>query len=407
VIYLSFFDRFKRNPPNGATWSRMLSGYTPVFSQFGSNIYASDVVQQAISCIVSEIKKLQPRHVRTGDSGRDTSSVNSTIQHALDRPNAWMTTSDFLERIVWSLFLNYNAFIIPTYEETNGERRYTGFYPVQPSQVEFLSSGNALYVMMVFPNGYKTTLPYSEVIHIRYHYSINEYMGGDESGQPDIRALLDTLKTNHNLWQGVSNAMLSSMAVNGIVKYNTLLDKDKTLAAVNEMQELLQSNRSGLLPLDMKAEFIPISHDVKFVDSDTLKFIDEKILRFFGVPLAILTGDYNKDQYEAFSQKTLEPIIVSLAQGFTRTLFTPRELSFGNRIEFYSKDLIYMTTAQKLDMIRLLGDSGTIYENEKRIALGLQPLSELEGVRMMSLNYVSVEDAKQYQLGKLGGAQNE
>ena len=30
------------------TYAQMLNGYTPVFSQFGDNIFASDVVQQAI-----------------------------------------------------------------------------------------------------------------------------------------------------------------------------------------------------------------------------------------------------------------------------------------------------------------------------------------------------------------------
>ncbi len=36
----------------------MLNGYTPIFSQFGNDIYASDVVQQAIVCIVDEMKKI-------------------------------------------------------------------------------------------------------------------------------------------------------------------------------------------------------------------------------------------------------------------------------------------------------------------------------------------------------------
>ena len=39
------------------------------------------------------------------------------------------------------------------------------------------------------------------------------------------------------------------------------------------------------------------------------KFIDEKILRNYGVSLPILTGDYTKEQYEAFYQKALEPLI--------------------------------------------------------------------------------------------------
>ena len=164
-------------------------------------------------------------------------------------------------------------------------------------------------------------------------------------------------------------------------------------------EEKLKNSESGFLPLDLKSEFIPIKHEIQLVDAETLKFIDEKILRHFGVPLCILTGDYTKEQYEAFYQKTLEPIIKSISEAFTKTLFTPRMRSYGNKIIFYPKDLIFMSVSQTLEMVRLLGDSGALYENEKRVAFGLRPLPELNGVRMQSLNYVNVNIANTYQTG--------
>ena len=56
-----------------------------------------------------------------------------------------------------------------------------------------------------------------------------------------------------------------------------------------------------------------------------------------------------------------------------------------------------MNTAQTLAMVNLLGQSGTLFENEKRVAFGYPPLKELEGVRLQSLNYVNVEYAREYQ----------
>jgi hypothetical protein len=162
---------------------------------------------------------------------------------------------------------------------------------------------------------------------------------------------------------------------------------------------MLARSESGFIVTDMATDVTPVQRDIKLVDNDTLKFIDEKILRNFGVPLCILTGDYTKSQYEAFYQKTLEPIIIAVSQAFTKALFTDRECSFGNEIKFYPKDLIFMSVDQTLEMVRLLGDSGSLYENEKRVAFGLKPLPELEGVRMQSLNYVNIEYAKQYQTG--------
>lgn len=417
MIILGWLDKLRRKSTTKTKYADMLNGFTPIFSQFGNNIYASDVVQQAINCIVSEMKKLNPQHVRK--NGSDVVPINSSIQTVLNKPNEIMTTSDFLEKIVWQLMFNYNSFIIPTYyvwtdENTGVEKRhYTGLYPVQPSQVDFIQdASDILYVKFRFANNFETTIPYSSVIHIRHRFSVNEFMGGNEFGQPDNNALLKTLELNNELLQGVSHAMKSSFAINGVVKFKSMIDGGKTEKALKELEQRLRNSESGFLPLDITSEFIPIRREIELVDESTLKFIDEKILRHFGVPLAILTGDYTKQQYEAFYQKTLEPLIIAISQAFTRSLFTSREISFGNEIKLYPKDLIFMSVDQTLEMIRLLGDSGSLYENEKRVAFGLRPLPELEGVRMQSLNYVNSNIASQYQVGQEknsddGGAEDE
>lgn len=400
---MGWLDAILKKINKNTVYAQMLNGYTPIFSQFGDNIYASDVVQQAISCIVTEMKKLNPIHER-GDFG-DSVPVNSDRQKVLLNPNPLMTKSDFLEKVTWMLMLHYNAFIIPVYDvwydnSGNERRNYRALYPVQPATVKFIEdAGGELFLKMRFANNYETTLPYSDVIHLKYRFSVNEFMGGNENGEADYGPLLKTLQINEDLMTGVSAAMRSSFAINGIVKYNTMIDGEKTEAALKELEDKLLHSKSGFLPLDLKADFTPIKREVKMVDAETLEFIDGKILRNFGVSLPILTGDYTPAQYEAFYQKTLEPIIITWSDEFTRVLFSERERSFGNRIKFYPKDLIFMSVDQTLEMIRLLGDSGSLYENEKRVAFGLRPLPELEGVRMQSLNYVNVGIAAQYQVG--------
>ena len=404
---MGWLDKLKRKSPKKQKWAQMLNGYTPIFSQFGTNIYASDVVQQAVKCIVDEMKKLNPTHIRYNRN--DPVPVSGTIQTLLNDPNPVMTTSEFLEKITWLLLLNYNAFILPTYyiytnKDGTQVRVYDGLYPLKPTFVEFIEDeSNRLYVKMRFENNFETTIPYSDLIHIKYNYSVNEYMGGDVSGQPDHKPVLDTLQLNQTLLEGVAKAMKASYAVNGIVKYNTMLDDGKTEAAMQELETKLRNSESGFLPLDLKSEFTPLERSTQLVDEATLKFIDEKILRNWGVPLSILTGDYTKEQYAAFYQKTLEPLIISISQAFTKKLFTRRERAFGNEIRLYPKDLIFMTVDQTLEMVNMLSNTGSIYENEKRVAFGLQPLPELEGKRYMSLNWVDVDIANQYQMNNKTG----
>ena len=404
---MEWFDKFFKRQPKNSKFAPTFDGWMPIYSQFGTNIYASDVVQQALKCIADEMKKLKPAHVRK--NGNDVIPVSSDLQDVLNNPNPLMTTSEFIEKTVWLLLMNYNVFIIPTYytwidDKTGAEKRYyESLYPINPTQVDFIEDASGrLFVKFWFWNGETTTIPYDDVIHIRYNYSLNQYMGGNRFGQPDHEALLGTLDLNNTMLQGIAKAMNASYAVNGVVKYNTLLDDGTTAANVKELERKLKNSESGILPLDLKAEFTPFPRDIKLVDQNTLKFVDEKILRNWGISLPILTGDYTKEQYEAFFQKALEPLITAMSQAFTKKVFTSREKAFGNEVKFYPKDLIFMTITQKIELVNLLSPTGALFENEKRTMFGLMPLSELEGKRYMSLNWVDADMASQYQMGKVG-----
>ena len=74
---------------------------------------------------------------------------------------------------------------------------------------------------------------------------------------------------------------------------------------------------------------------------------------------------------------------------------------YAELFELYPKELIFLSVEQTIEMINILSPTGGLYENEKRVALGLKPLPELEGLRYMSLNWVNADMAEQYQLGKV------
>lgn len=117
IFLIDFINKFRKQKTDlNTNYAKVLNGYSPVYSQFGQDIFASDVVQQAISCIVTELTKLSPHHIRY-EYG-DQVPVNGVIQQLLDQPNERMSQSDFIEKVFWQLFLNYNSFIIPTYERT-------------------------------------------------------------------------------------------------------------------------------------------------------------------------------------------------------------------------------------------------------------------------------------------------
>ena len=327
--------------------AQLLSGHAPIYSQYGQDIYASDLVQMAIDCIATEISKLQPRHIRTNADGSQEiprSSLNRLFKFS---PNPLMTTSDFLEKITWLLYMNYNVFIYPVFEAVvkNGveiKKEYKAFYPLNPVSVEFLQdSTGKLFVKFTFSGGNEFTLPYDSVIHIRKKYSINEIMGGGMNGQPDNEPLRKILRVNETVVDGLGRAVATSLTVRGILKINTMLDDEKMQAERRSFEEAIRRSESGILPIDLKGEYIDLRPDPKLLDSETLSFIQNRILYWYGVPLKILAGDFSDKEYQAFYEKTLEPLMISFGRAFSATLFTQRELDFGNEMVFYNRDMMY------------------------------------------------------------------
>lgn len=386
-------------------YAKFLDGYSPIFSQFGHNIYASDVVQMCIDVIATECSKLQPKHIRTDKDGMQV-NVNSSINRLLRfTPNELMTTRDFIEKIIWLLYMNYNAFIYPTYElntDGNTVRNYTGFYPLNPTRVDFLQDiSGKLFIKLWFANGDKFTLAYSNLIHLRKKFSVNDIMGGGMNGQPDNQALLKVLQINDTVLQGLEKAIKTSLTIRGIIKINTLLDDEKQQKERQRFEEAMRTSQSGILPLDLKGEYIDLKPDPKLIDKDTLEFLQSKVLNYYGVSVPILSGDFDDEQYQAFYEKTLEPIIISLGQAFSKCLFSTRELDVGNEIVFYPQKLLFTNTKNKIAVADILGNRGALTNNELLSLFGYPPY-EGGDERYMSLNYIDTSLASEYQMKRAG-----
>lgn len=379
---MGFWDLFKRKPrESGRVYAHTQSGYSPIFADFGNDIYASDIIVQAIRCKATEFKKLKPRHIRTGADGKQVVVNDGSIARCLRRPNEFMTQSDFFEKITILLELNKNAFIYPAYYITNGgERFYTGLYPLKPVNVDVLSDqSERLYYRFTFGNGYQVDLLAADVIHWRKDYGVDDYFGGNLFGGNDNRGLLKVLKEYDKLTQSIAVALNCSMSVNGIVKYNSYLDDEATKAKQDEFNDKLLNNKSGILFTDLKTEYVNIPRDIKIVDKDTLEYFYKAILRNTGVSLAIFDGDYTKAQKEAFYEHALEADIKSLGEAMSKVMFTEREESYGNAIILYPNSIVFMSMENKLAALQVGLPAGIFIKDEARALLGYPPLPNGQG----------------------------
>ncbi|QJD88487.1 phage portal protein [Cohnella herbarum] len=382
-------------------WFRMLNGGIPVFGQFGTNIYASDMVQNCINVIATEMSKLQPRHIKTRENEQTVPNGNINRLFRFG-PNPLMTTSEFIEKKIWLLMMNYNAFIVPIFDSdysTGIERRtYRALYPINPSRVEFLQDPTGeLLIRFFFPSGVDFTFRYADVIHLRKKFSVNELMGGGADGQPDNAALLKVLQTNHALSQGLERAARINAAIQGILKVNTVLDDDGMRAERDRFVKLVESGENGILPMDLKGEYTSVKGDAKFIDKDTLSFLQQSILNWFSVSLPILTGEFTDDEYQAFYEKALEPLVIYFGQKYSKVLFTERELDVGNEIAWYQRDMNYLSTNSKINILKTMGEQGLLTDNQKLALLGYPPIPGGDRITQ-SLNYIDVKLINQYQM---------
>lgn len=399
------FNIFKnlKQKYNEYTYAKMLDGKIPIFSDFGDDVYASDIVQACIRCIANEFSKLQPKHIRFYEEDKQE-TVKSSINRLLKfKPNELMTTSEFLEKCVWLRETTYNCFIYPTYEIINGRKVYTGFYPLRPREVAILQDeANKLFLKLTFNSGYISTIPYEDIIHWRKDFSLNEFLGGNEDGKPDHTGLLKVLKINNTITEGLDKAVKTSLSVNGVIKINTMLDDEKQELERKRFEKKIKDSTSGILALDLKGEYIPIPKaNPVVVDKTVLEFVQSKILCNFGVSFPIISGDFTDEQYQAYYEKTLEPMINSLGQAFSKTLFSDRELDVGNEVIFYAQKLLFTNTKNKIAVADILGNRGALTDNQLLELFGYPPFEEGD-TRHMSLNFINRDIADQYQMLKKG-----
>lgn len=176
-------------------------------------------------------------------------------------------------------------------------------------------------------------------------------------------------------------------------------DKDRQKEIFDEALRVNKQSGSSIVPIDLKSEYIPLSSDPKLIDMETLNFVQGKILNYFGVSEAILNSKYDENEYNAFYENTLEPLTIFLSNAFSKALLTRSELLGGEEIMFYGERLNYASWQSKITAIEKLMGLGIFSINESRGVLGYPPIKD-GNKRIQSLNYVSLDKADLYQIGK-------
>lgn len=378
----------------------------PIFSSFGKDIYLSDFVNNAIDRVASEIAKIELKSIVKVDNTRKVQNDDITRLFRF-KPNPLQTTSDFLSNVEWLRRKNGNAFIYPQYETViakNGRefKRYTAFYPLKPSQVYIgVNNGDVWEVKFEFEDGTSCTLPYADLIHLKWRRGANTIIGGgDDCGAMNNHDIIRTIDALDKTIQGLPKSIEASLQVKGMYNAKTLTDSKKLAKIRDEFESHITTSKTGIIATDLGGDFTPVNINAVDIPKEAMDFLKLVIQERYGISAAILSGDYTGAQHSAFYQTTIEEIIIQLEQAMTACVFTQREQDVGHRIKCYYSKVNYMSATDKMNLANLAKETGIMTLNEINEMFGIAPFPDGGDRRLQSLNFMNIEEVDSYQKGK-------
>lgn len=390
-------------------YNQIVNANKAIFSSFGKDIFASDIVKTAIYRVCNEVAKCSLKSVIERNNPRRVEVQDDSINAVFSgRVNPLCNLHDFLYKIAYLTLVNKNCFIYWAYDEipikgTDYVRRVTrGFYPIERATVRLYTQDGEMRVEL---SNDRITLdmPYGDVIHIRHEYGQNEFLGGNRSGGGDYNGLLQNLQTMSVIKESIPKGLQAALSLKGVLTMKTVADADKQTVSREEFENHLLNSEYGIVVTDYESEFTPTNINAADIPQNILSFIRDEILSLFGVSLPIYLGKYTDDEYNAFYQTAVEGLLIEITEAMKVTLFTPREIAYGNKIKYYDRLVQSLSIARRQQIAEFTKDDALLNRSERRELLGYEPDDEPTRV---SLNFIDVNIANQYQMSALAKGNN-
>lgn len=348
------------------TMFRTLTAYRPVFTSWGGAIYESEIVRSAIDARARHMSKLKVETVGTANP-----SLQSKLQQG---PNQWQTWSQFLYRVSTILDINNTAFIAPVFDE---RMIITGMFPILPSACELVEYNDELWLRYQFRTGQYAAVEFRKCAVLTKHQYESDFFG--DSNKP-LRETMQLIHIqNEGIQEGVKNAATFRFMAT-LNNFSSAEDLKKERERFTESNLSTSSKSGGFLLFPNTYKDVK-QIDVKpyAIDAEQMKQIQENVYNYFGVSEGVLQNSARAEDLEAFFDGAIEPFAIQFSEAVTKMLFSERERAQGSYLIANANRLQYMSTAQKVQMAKELGDRGAILIDEIRELFNYAPLPDGSG----------------------------
>lgn len=368
---MGLFSLFRNKSP-AETRIQLVTERGNGFYAWNGNIYQSDIVRACIRPKIKAVGKLVGKHIRYGidKNGEATLSVNpdAYMRFLLEEPNPHMSGQKLQEKLAAQLCLNSNAFAVVIHNE---DGLPVELYPIIATAVEAIySQSGELYLRFTMQNGKTFTFPYSNIIHLRSDYNENDIFG--EGIAPALAPLMEIVSTTD---QGIVKAIKNSSVVRWLLKFTSMVRPEDLERETKRFAEsfLSVSGGTGVAGVDAKADAVQVSPQDYVPNAAQMDRTTERIYSLINTNIKIVQSAYTEDEWNAYYEAEVEPVVVDLNNEYTRKLFTRKARGFGNKIVFEAANLATASMTTKLNLCQLV-DRGAMTPNEWRAVLNLAPL---------------------------------
>lgn len=360
----------RADKPSAGQTLKMVTLRGESFFSWDGKLYESDIVRACIRPKVKAIGKLIGKHIRDDPkTGGIKVNPDANIRFILSEPNPYMTGQQLQEKVANQLCLNNNAFILVVRDE-NGKPLQ--LYPVPCVSVEAkYNDDGELFLKFLYTSGKTGIFRYSDVIHLKQDYNENDIFG--TSPAPVLSGLMTLIGT---IDQGIVKAIKNSSVIRWLISFKqSMRDEDIKRYVQNFVDNYLsvESTTFGAAGVDAKADVQRIEPKDYVPNALQSEKIIDRIYSFFGTNRKIVQSDYTEDEWTAYYEAEIEPVVVQLYQTYTVALFSRRERGCGNRIVFEANNLQCASLTTKL-AFQAMVDRGAMTPNEWREIMNLAPI---------------------------------
>lgn len=359
----------KANKPQEQSVLRMITMVGEHYYAWNGRLYESDIVRACIRPKVKAIGKLVGKHIRDDPNGGIKVNPDANIKFLLSEPNPYMTGQQMQEKVGNQLGLNNNAFILIVRDE-NGKAMQLYPVPCVTAEAKYNDAGE-LFLKFQYRNGKSGTFRYSDIIHLRQDYNEDDIFG--ESPAPALAGMMEVIGT---IDQGIIKAIKNSGIVRWLLKFTQSLRDEDIKDNVQRFVDnylAVETDTFGAAGVDAKAEVQRIEpKDYVPNAAQTDRTID-RIYSFFNTNKKIVQSSYTEDEWTAYYEAEVEPVVVQMHQAYTVGIFTRKERGFGNQIVFEANNLQCASLTTKLQFQAMV-DRGAMTPNEWRETMNMAPL---------------------------------